>query len=174
MAEGPGAGRGKDGVAKLVLSPAARPAGRSAALALGLVVVQLAGVAGANLVANPRGEFPTTYYKPLVGDYGLIKLRLFEAAPSPTWVVIGSSRAVSVPASGLPWSDGPGFNFALPGGRPADYLLLAHYLREHAPDVKGVMLAIDNFAPSQSASPRRLSRNIDCVSARATDVGANS
>jgi hypothetical protein len=143
-----------DPVAKLAVPPL-EAGQRRYAMVLALVAAGLlVGVVALNVAANPRGEFGGTRYRPLVLDQGLLKLRALDAAPPPEWVILGSSRVLVMPPQALPWVQGrPAFNLGIAGSQPADYELLARYLEQADPALKGVVWGIDSFAISQGNDP---------------------
>ena len=142
-----------DAVAKLEVADAAEGACRFVAAAVTIVVLLLGSTVALNVVADPRNEFHTGLYPPLILDYGKEKLDRFQVAGAPELVILGSSRGLVLPPPrvGLP-GENTTFNFAVPGARPDDYRLLVDYLVALPQVPKTVVLGLDDFAVSQLGS----------------------
>lgn len=116
---------------------------RWAPAVLMLALLALAAVAAANVVVNPRAEFPHRWYPPLVGDDPLEKMDGYqELDAAPQRIVLGSSRASLLPPSNATVA---GYNFAIPGGGLRDARIAYEYVRREQGPPQHVVLVIDSF-----------------------------
>lgn len=94
------------------------------ALVLSAALLQLGAVAALNYVVDPRAEFPSDAFEPMVLDARVLKVRMYGIMdPKPETIIFGSSRALTVsPAVLEEHGFGPGFNFAVNSGKATDAL----------------------------------------------------
>ncbi len=110
-----------------------------------VALLESALVMGLNVTVDPRNEFHTGLYEPLIPDYPAQKLALFGAwEQPPATVVMGSSKAQSIDPDDLEaLGFGPSFNFALPGTTSRDHLLLYRHLLETGRQPDTLILGLD-------------------------------
>lgn len=126
------------------------------ALFVGVLLLQAIGLAAFNLVMDPRAEFPTDLFPPLVSDARELKVREFALLDEkPDTIVLGSSRAMTVSPRVLEEAGyGPTYNFAVDSGKVRDGLRIyetAHALG--APPARLVVLA-DDWSFRSAHQPR--------------------
>lgn len=156
-------GRHPDPIAKLEIGHPAPQTLRRYGLLLGAVLAGgLLAVAALNVVANPRAEFPTRAYQPLVADSVAWKVDLLDDFGKPDVLVVGSSRSMGWPPQVL--ANGSGFNFGLFAATPLDL----DYVWEHVASSQGVpdvlVIAADPFS-LQPPAPHYTSKVEESVEA---------
>ncbi len=143
-----------DDLAKLAIPADAGTAPRYALAVAVALLLLVSAVLATNVLVNPRSEFSTALFTPLVADYGLEKLRRYEAGSPPSLVVLGSSRGMVLDPDLLPGNlQGRPFNFAIPGAHASDYELLGPFLLAIQPPPATVVFALDDFTVSQVVAP---------------------
>lgn len=102
-------------------------------------------IMGLNVAADPRNDFHTGLYAPLVPDYPAEKLAFYNALEvPPKTLLFGSSKAQSVDPDDLEeLGFGPSFNFAIPRSSSRDHLLLYRYLVETDQRPETLILGLD-------------------------------
>lgn len=133
-----------DGIGKLEVAEGPGAAMFSIAV-VAMTAIFLAATLGANIIVDPRAEFDSDRFVPLVPDWPMAKLQGYQdLEPAPRILILGTSRGMDVPApSGL---ENQTFNFAFPGGEvPAVELLLDYVQRSGHPPERIVYL-VDQFA----------------------------
>lgn len=83
----------------------------------------------ANVVVNPRAEFPTNYYPLLAEDIAEEKIEVFAKLPEPpAIIVLGSSHARSFTAKTAgPFGNSSFFNWHMDGSGPPEHEALLRY-----------------------------------------------
>jgi len=98
------------------------------------VLILLAGVAGANVIVNPVGLYPTRVFSTMVMNSRERKMVLLSSLPEkPDTIVLGSSRSMQVSPRLLKTLTGKSaFNFAVDSARAEDYYASFRWLVEVA------------------------------------------
>jgi hypothetical protein len=131
-----------DSLAKVEFAEGPRPR-RYVAACLVAAAALLGAVVAANVVVNPRAEFPGEAYRPLVEDIPREKLALYrDAAPAGT-ILVGSSRAMPLPPAAT--GDATAFNFAILGGSLRDDRLAYELVRREQGPPQRLVVGLDTF-----------------------------
>ncbi len=118
---------------------------RYARTVLVFAVLEMAVLVGANVVINPRADFPTQLYRPLVPDFPLQKIQAYDDLNEPVeTLILGSSRALTVDPDDVEALGWPGaFNFAFPSGGFEHGRMAYHYVLRHQAPPGVVLQSLD-------------------------------
>ncbi|HUR62084.1 MAG TPA: hypothetical protein VM286_06940 [Candidatus Thermoplasmatota archaeon] len=159
-----------DSVQKLAIPPPEGHPRRTAVLALGLAATLLGAVLAVNVAIDPRGDFGTGLYRPIVDDVPREKLTLYRAAAPVEGILLGSSRAMPLPPSAL--AAQPSFNFGILGGSLLDDRLAYDTVVRTQGAPRLLVIALDTFQLMDLPDGRPWS---EVTSSRAAaDYGAGS
>jgi hypothetical protein len=133
-------------IAKLALPPGGDGARPFVAVTLAACLLALSACAAANAVVDPRSEFKSGAYQPLVPDWPMEKLQRYEDLPErPAAVVVGTSRGMAIRGpSQVP--DHASFNIAFPGGEVEAVAITLAYVQAQQGPPAHVIYALDQFA----------------------------
>lgn len=149
----PARGR-SDGVAKLAVPDAGPVPARAYAVAVVLVAAGLClGAIGVNVLVDPRDEFGTGFYRPLVVDWvheGVASYRALETPPED--LVVGASRAGMV--AGFPGREDTTFTFFAAGSPPPDWLDEYRFVKRSQGPPETLVLIVDQSAFTGVFTPR--------------------
>lgn len=136
-------GQGHALIEKLSLSGA--PGGRRFAVAVFASYMALTVmVGGLNYWIDPYAEFPADEFRPLVLDVVQEKVNLFENLSSPpATLVLGTSTIATMGTASL---QQPGFNFAVLGASPRDFVVLLQYVLRQQDQPNQIIVGLDPFA----------------------------
>lgn len=107
-----------------------------------------AGFAGLNVVVDPRGEFGTGLFQPLVADSDDVlqmKLHLLRETSSTRVVIFGSSTTMNVQPEFLEFffNVSQAFNLAFGNAKVADYLEILPVVLEDATSLESIIVFVD-------------------------------
>lgn len=141
-----------DQVAKLEVAaaPGAKPYG---AALVGLVILGCALAMSLNVVVDPRSEFPSTAFPPLVIDRVHERMEAYDAQETPAQdLVLGTSRAGLL--RGLPGREDQTFNFFLGGSVAEDWLDVYRFVKHEQGAPTNLVLVVDQPAFTDAFAPR--------------------
>lgn len=143
-----------DSVAKLEVASISLPRARTYTLLVTLLTAMLCGGAiGMNVVVNPRSEFSSDAYPPLVVDWVHQRVGLYEArAEPPRDLVVGASRSGFVP--GLPGRENLTFQFFAAGSPPPDWLDFYRFAKSRQGAPENLIVVVDQSAFTGVFTPR--------------------
>lgn len=115
-------------------------------------VLMLCMVAGLNYIVDPRAEFPTHAFRPLVATDAAHKVVHFAAIDRVDVLILGDSRVMSIAPEDL---DVPSFNFGISGGTLADAEAILSYAFDVHPEITDVIIGVDpiQLAPGRANTP---------------------
>ncbi|MBI4392449.1 MAG: hypothetical protein HY556_01440 [Euryarchaeota archaeon] len=119
-------------------------------------------ILGLNYFVNPHGDFSTQYFQPYARNDAYAKIALFHAMKSaPETLILGSSKAMTfAPTDYSEFTGRSAFNFALPGGKPGDYLAIYRYAVASGRAPAHILLALEDseltYAIGRDAHPQVL------------------
>lgn len=119
-------------------------------------------IISANIIINPRSEFGTTIFKPLIRHARSEKIEMMKALPErPELIVLGSSNSMKLNCSLITSLTGEScFNAAVDAARIEDYYALLSYIIEDLgfkPKTLILGLNIEAFSDSLEIDPRLIS-----------------
>lgn len=119
-----------------------------------LVGAQFAGAVAVNYVVDPRSEFGTELFVPLVLGDVRIKADALDGSEAPRTLILGSSRAMTLAPANLPAAHQPGFNYAISAGNPAEARAIYRMVvdQKGAPEIVLIGLDFDRVLGDQDVS----------------------
>ncbi len=110
-----------------------------------LALLEMTVIVGANVIINPRADFPGQRFEPVIPDFPLGKIQAYDKLDEPVdTLILGSSRALTMDpdhaeAAGWPRA----FNFAFPSGGFELAHLAIQYVDRHQERPAVILQSLD-------------------------------